>query len=197
MIQPISLNTLKKGAVCAMLIGSAGLCSAKNIQPSAKSVSDSAQIISKAGADALRKNVLNLNIMNIHDSNTTDYTKYEYDSDGKLIKEYEYDENNNLICCYSYEYYPDGSNKQDTKYYADGKIEYVRNYYYHFDGTKTEKTVYDDNVKWIRNYDAEDYETLSIIYKPDGTIEYTYIYTWDDYGNRVETIYDSEGNIVK
>jgi len=58
---------------------------------------------------------------------------YEYNENGKCIKETEYDSRNKPIRIRKFEYYPDGSKKKQYNYSPSGKLETTKEFEYIFD----------------------------------------------------------------
>lgn len=204
MLQPISsLNTLKKGALCALLVGSAGLCSAKPVTKTLSIQPQVTELISKAGADALRANTLKISNPDsvILKADSVEFASddaiFVYDSLGRVKKEYTLNEDKSIYCYYTYEYDNEGRSKFDIKYYPNDKIEWIKAYHYNKDNSRQELTIFDDKTSQVAEYDAEDNLLESTLYDKNGHVDLKYIYTTDKNGNRIETIFDSEGKIVE
>ncbi len=58
---------------------------------------------------------------------------YEYNEQGKCIKEVEYDGRNKPVRIRKFEYYPDGSKKRQYNYFPNGKLETIKEFEYIFD----------------------------------------------------------------
>lgn len=59
-------------------------------------------------------------------------TTYEYNAEGKCIKEVEYDNRNKAVRIRKFEYYPDGSKKKQYNYLPSGKLESSKEFEYTF-----------------------------------------------------------------
>lgn len=201
MIKPIMPTSLaKKSALSLLMAGAVGLGAVKANND--VNYNASSEIVSKAGADALKSNILYLNTtkaVNSPDSvKTINDSRYQYDNQGRLIGEFQLDEKGEIAAYYVYEYNEDGTPSKDVKYDSDIKIEWQKLYNYNQDGTTTELTIYsDNNTAWVCRYDSHDNLLESSVIDSDGNLELKYVYTTDSDGKRVETIYDSEGNILQ
>lgn len=197
MIKAISIsNNARKSIMGLMLLGSAGVCSAAAANATVPDTSrQTSTLISKAGADALAANALKITMP---DSLvvTPEGDMLLYDESGRLVKEYYLTEKRTIDCYYTYEYDSFGRPETDIKYSADNKIEWIKKYYYNADNTSTEVTVFEDGTCRISNYDKDDYLLNSTIYDKENHVDLRYEYTTDENGNRIETIYDRDGNII-
>lgn len=57
---------------------------------------------------------------------------YEYNENGKCVKEVEYDAKNKPVRIRKFEYYPDGSKKKQYNYSPTGKLETIKEFEYLF-----------------------------------------------------------------
>ena len=60
-------------------------------------------------------------------------TTYEYNENGKCVKETEYDSRNKPVRIRKFEYYPDGSKKRQYNYSPSGKLETTKEFEYIFE----------------------------------------------------------------
>ena len=58
---------------------------------------------------------------------------FEYNENGKCVKETEYDSRNKPVRIRKFEYYPDGSKKKQYNYSPSGKLETTKEFEYIFD----------------------------------------------------------------
>ncbi len=136
---------------------------------------------------------------------------YQYDSDGKLIKEIQYDRDGKRIeLLYSYDEKSNSSNIRETEYHAGEiifsgstqyfyddqnrkikeistypKIKYITEYFYDANGNMTVSACTDsfgDQEKHKYEYDAKGNVLQEKIYKPDENIHYTVCYAYNEAG---------------
>ena len=103
----------------------------------------------------------------------------EYNADGSRKRVFEYDESDVLV--------------KETLYNTDGSYHIFE----YESGRRVKLTAYNaDGNYCIYELDKYEQPVKATEYNADGSVSYYYIYGYDEYGNKVITKYDSEGNVL-
>lgn len=195
MINTVSIA--KRSLAGLLLIGSTGVCKAavNNKQADLNVKQQAAELVSKAAADTLKSNTFKMYVDSVEF--LPDGTILVYDSIGRVKKEYELNDKKGIESYYTYEYDDQNRSTIDTKFKPNNKVEWIKAYHYNKDGSRQEVTLYDDEkITWVCEYDSDDNLMKASIYDFNGKLDLRYVYSTDENGNRIETIYDADGNIV-
>ena len=128
------------------------------------------------------------------------YTEYEYNEDGKRIKDSTYESDGTLRSYTLSEYDTNGDIAKETGYRADGTVssisEYMENYTIAKESYYNEKGQLDSYWEYEYEYDKNGFHTKTNIniYEADGTLSKYGVIQYDDNGDYVDTIwYNPDG----